>query len=258
MGGLLYKDYILIDRIGRIRLSWILGIVTVLFVILRVLFPGTGKVAEQFLAYSEDGVINLIDLCFFIFLAIFQCFFILFFEALVDKITDEENNIKKMYISSLPIKKNTFIASKYVFLLIVAYIMLSASVILGVSGIAFCKEGLISRSMNLLNSFHVSIVSFLIFISGMELPLYFLIGKEKARVVKGGILIVLVWALCGYFLFGNLEWLNDEFYINTLMAWLNKHETEFTILQSLSVPVVGLFYYVSYRFTSYVYEKKES
>ena len=78
MGGLLYKDYILIDRIGRIRLSWILGIVTVLFVILRVLFPGTGKVAEQFLAYSEDGVINLIDLCFFIFLAIFQCFFILF------------------------------------------------------------------------------------------------------------------------------------------------------------------------------------
>lgn len=258
MGGLLYKDFILIDRIGRLRMTWILGMITVLFVILRVLFPGTGKMAEQYLAYSEDGVINLIDLCFFIAMAIFQGLFIGFFEMLVDKISDEDgNHIRSMYTNSLPIKKSTFVASKYIILLIVAYVMLSISVVLGVSGVAFCKEGLIRNSMNMINSLVVSITSTLIFLSAIELPLYFLLGKEKARWVKAGVLIVLIWALCGYFMFGNLEWLNDGFYINTLMLWLKKYETEFMILQNLSIPMIGLFYYGSYRFTSYMYEKKE-
>lgn len=64
MGGLLYKDFVSVNRINKAKLTWILAVLTVLYIGLRIAFPGTAD-RNAFLVESEDGqIVNLVDTFF--------------------------------------------------------------------------------------------------------------------------------------------------------------------------------------------------
>lgn len=61
MGGLLYKDFVAAK--GK-KLVWILVIATIVFTVLRMLFPGTAAF-EDLVATTEDGkTVNMLDSLF--------------------------------------------------------------------------------------------------------------------------------------------------------------------------------------------------
>ena len=71
MGGLLYKDFVSVNRINKAKLTWILAALTVFYIGLRIAFPGTAD-RNAFLVESEDGqIVNLADTFFLTALGLF-------------------------------------------------------------------------------------------------------------------------------------------------------------------------------------------
>ena len=54
MGGLLYKDFVAVNRIGKVKVTWFFTILTLVFIVLRVAFPGTSNDVD-FLVTNEAG-----------------------------------------------------------------------------------------------------------------------------------------------------------------------------------------------------------
>ena len=115
MGGLLYKDFVAIR--GK-RFVWILILLTIIFTALRMIFPGT-TVFFGLGAVTENGVtVNLLDTYFLLgeFLMIWMgCYYT---NDLASKILqyDQKDKIRG-YLFSMPVKKSTYVASKYIFII---------------------------------------------------------------------------------------------------------------------------------------------
>ena len=122
MGGLLYKDFVYACRIKKVNLIWILAVSTVLFISFRILFPGNAGGEALMGAHGAGGKISLSDLVFVCIFATYilagmsfiNCFTVKIIEA------DEKNKIRE-YLSVMPFRKNTYVASKYIFTLIFEY-----------------------------------------------------------------------------------------------------------------------------------------
>lgn len=249
MGGLLYKDFVSIN--GK-KLVWILIIGTVLFFGLRVAFPGTMN-QEAFLTMTEDGQeMNLLDYLFF---SIFACCIIGILGLMngwVAKIVDGDTKNKiRGYISSLPLEKNAYIASKYLFIAISAYVFLSFEMMWGVICNAFCGEGVSSELMAAICSFIPPLICLVLLSAAIELPLFILLGVQKAKLIKIAVVMGIGFVIVGFLLFGNLNWISENFNILAFMNWYETHTFEVAFLTILSPVITLALYYVSYRITCF-------
>lgn len=256
MGGLLYKDFIAVNRIGKVRLTWLITAFVLIFCILRIAFPGT-KELQEFLVYGEDGSItaNLLD----VFFVMLYSFFIIMSMSLmsVGKImnNDEKNKIRN-YFDSMPIGKNTYVASKYVFMGIVAYIFISLENVLGIVCAAFCREGQLQDMTVMLNSFVVNIISIMLLLAAIEFPLYISAGKEAAMRVMVVFWTVIALAGTGFLMFGDLTAVSN-WDIRVFMDFVEKHAGGVLIFQALAPALVLGLYYVSYLMSCHLYHRKE-
>ena len=123
MGGLLYKDFVAVR--GK-RFIWILVLLTIIFVALRMIFPGN-TIFFDLGSVTENGVtVNLLDTYFLLgeFLVIWMgCYYT---NDLASKILqyDQKDKIRG-YLFSMPVKKSTYVAAKYIFIGITAYVFFS-------------------------------------------------------------------------------------------------------------------------------------
>ncbi|MBR6851391.1 MAG: ABC-2 transporter permease, partial [Lachnospiraceae bacterium] len=127
MGGLLYKDFVAIR--GK-KLIMITGIALVLFTILRVIFPGSREIPGV-MAKNDDGeVLNMIDA--FLWYGEFCVLMIGYGQVSASwyrtSELDEKNRVRN-YFSSLPLRKQTYVAEKYIFTAITAYVWFSVYMI---------------------------------------------------------------------------------------------------------------------------------
>ena len=257
MGGLLYKDFVSVNNLKKIKLTWIIGLYMVVFTVFRIIFPGT-NITPDLAIESKLGQENLIDL---LMLTLYACFVILCFyhiNSLTGRLLKSDNKNKiKGYIATMPFEKTTYVASKYVFIGIFCYAYISLSAILGLVCVAFCKEGYIINITNMLLSMIVILFSIVIFIAAIEIPFYMLFPEEIAKLIIVSFLTIIVFVALGYFMFGDLSAFGETFNLEKIMAWTSTHQNEIAVAQALAPAIVLLIYYLSYRITCHFYIKRE-
>lgn len=255
MGGLLYKDFIAVNRVGKVRLTGWITVYTLIFIFLRIVFPGTGEL-QGFMVTNEDGsIINVIDTFF---IMAYTCFIIMSMSLVsVGKImsNDEKNKIRS-YLDAMPLGKNTYVASKYVFIGISAYAFMSLDYVWGITCAAFCREGRLQDVAATLNSFVFIFISIMLLIASIELPLYISLGKEKAMRAMVVFWTVIAIIVIGFLMFGDLTVVSG-WDIMVLMDYIERHKNGVLIFQ-MSEPVIilGLFY-ISYLISCKLYCNKE-
>lgn len=256
MGGLLYKDFVSVNRINKVRLTWILTVVTVLYIALRIVFPGTADVQELLVENDEGQIVNIIDSFFLTALGLFIVGILGLMNGWTAKIieSDDKNKIRD-YISALPLGKNAYIASKYIFMAIAAYVFMSISYIWYISCMAFCREGMIADTVQIVGGFIPAFAGLSLLMAAIELPLFILFGKEKAMLIKVAFIMLIAFIIVGFLLFGDLSWIDRHFNIIAFAKWCEKHRMEVAVVTLLSPAFVLAFYYGSYRITCYFTEE---
>lgn len=259
MGGLMYKDFVAIK--GK-RICIILLSVITLLCILRVIFPGSMAEGLDLIAKSDAGTeINMLDIMFvtsYICIVVTMVCFIDIWCARLSEADASSVRIKN-YVSSLPVSANSYVASKYVFITIATYVLISLLSITGIVLAAFTEPG---RGLDLIRMCEVLVLpvtSLLILVASVELPLYILLGKEKGNLTKVAIALLLVFVLIGFMLFADISWLSEknEFLVR-FINWYMKYQTEITLASYLS-PVADLFiFYLSYRITVFFKARQEA
>lgn len=255
MGGLLYKDFVLIDRVGKLRVTWIVTALTLLYIVLRMAFPGTMENSDFIIIGAEGETVNLIDVFF---LVAFACQLIISLTLVSGtKImgSDEKNKIKE-YLSSTPIDQNAYVASKYIFIAAVAYVIFSLDYIWGVTCVAFCRDGQMQDMAITLTSFVLTAVSIVLLLAAFEIPLYIYFGKEKAMRVRVMFWTLLAFVAIGFLMFGDITAVSNLDLL-VIMEWVEKHNKGIVIFQNMAPVTVLIVYYLSYRFSGYLYHKKE-
>lgn len=250
MGGLLYKDFVSVNRINKAKLTWILAALTVLYIGLRIAFPGTAD-RNAFLVESEDGqIVNLVDTFFLTALGLFLVGTSALMNGWAARLveSDDKNKIRA-YISALPLDKNAYIASKYIFMAISAYVFMSVAYIWYIACLAFCREGTIADVTQMVGGTIPVFAGFTLLLAAIELPLFILFGKEKAMLIKVALIMSVAFAVIGFLLFGDLAWLARHFDMAAWAQWCEKHRMELLAVTMLSPVFVLALYYGSYRLT---------
>ncbi|MBD5494144.1 MAG: hypothetical protein HDR12_07160, partial [Lachnospiraceae bacterium] len=130
MAGLLYKDFIGIN--GK-RIVWILIGATLLFIILRLVFPGNvstvmgfgmveneaGELVEMTVGELRDSFLVMIPML------LIACGIALPSTWTTAICRNDEKNKTRQFTGVLPLDKNAYIASKYIFIGIAVYILFS-------------------------------------------------------------------------------------------------------------------------------------
>lgn len=245
MAGLLYKDFAAVR--GK-RVVLVLSVLTVLYVFLRMIFSGNGHFGDWGIIF--DGVAFLGEYSF-LWLGSY------YINSLGAKIIQsDEKNMIRSYLSSMPLKKETYVASKYIFVLITSYVVFSLYEIGHITCIACMGKTSIKNFSGLIAGFAVPFLCLVLLMSAIELPMFLLFGKAKTIMIKVGLVMFIAFLLLGYLLFGDLK-IFEHLDINTLLKWKEAHAFEITLLSILS-PVITLgLYYLSYRIAVRLFVKKE-
>lgn len=255
MGGLLYKDFVAIR--GK-KLITITGIALVIYTVLRVIFPGS-LVIPGFTATNDNGeVVSMFDVLFW-----YGEFIVLI--AGCGQVNaswyrssepDEKKRVRN-YLSALPLCKQTYVAEKYIFTAITAYVCYSVYMIWHIVFSAFTAEGF--RGMNLFSlvaGMAMPLFCFALLQAAVNIPMLLLIGREKTKLILTGIVMAICMFLLGFVLFENVQALAN-WDVDAFMTWVKAHEFDLLLFTVVS-PVITLgLYYLSYRITVSLWIRKE-
>lgn len=160
------------------------------------------------------------------------------------------------YLLSLPVDKKEYLASKYVYFLIVSYLVLSWGILLAYIPLPVVElEGILMMisAIQLIGPFCV--YAMLIF-AAIAFPLYILYGRKKGDMIFSAICIILCIGFFIWLLFGDTSGLtNMDFEV--YMKKLEANEDKLFLLHTAIPVVTGILYYLSYRITSVIYARKE-
>lgn len=256
MGGMLYKDFLAVK--GK-KVLIIVLVCTLLFIALRLALPGadmvkTGEAGEE--TSFADG--NMIDAFLWTVPFLFALAGIglpaVWIKSLVAQ--DEKNKIRA-FTKSLPFGKNTYIASKYIFLAIAVYAAMSMEMIW--CEIFFSRSGDNSFTdiVKTLQSFLIILSSASLLIAGIELPFFLTLGSKKATGVKSAILEILFLFVIGWFFFGNLD-IFEKIDLFNMIEWTNTHGFEINMMIVLCPVIASVLYFLSYKLTCAINRNREA
>ena len=254
MGGLLYKDFVSVNNLGKFKMTWIMVIVMIAFITLRILFPGTADF-EEFILIGENGeTVSFLDILFMMGFA--GVLISLLLQISAGKIMEKDVKGKiNDYISTMPFDKKTYIASKYIFIGIEAYVIMSITFILGTTCTAFCREGHIQDQSDMLCSLIIPMTGLVLIFASIEFPLIISLGKEAATRVTTVLWTIVAFIALGYLMFGDLK-VFENININSLLDYIDEHKIGIMIFESVCPAIVLVLYYLSYRLSSFLYNRK--
>lgn len=239
MLGLLYKDYIAVK--GKTFLMLLFGQFTV-FTLLRFI-----------VADNEEFDVMALALMFVIY-TVLVC--MISWQYAMSLIKADEGKKQKLYFLSLPVEKRQYVLSKYLFLGIAFYLLQSVFIFqLQVGSVNLVAED----AKKLLSSIQAAMPAFFslcMLICALDLMFYFGLGVDRAKNLLNGLLFLLLFVVIVYFLFGDLS-LVEHFDIISLMTYLQKHVEVMYAVQILFPVVAMLAYYISYRISVKLFERRE-
>ena len=255
----MYKDFVAIK--GK-RICIILLSAIALLCILRVIFPGSMAEGMDLVLKDVAGTeINGLDIMFVTAYYSIVLTMVCFIDTWCARLSEVDASCARIknYVSSLPVSANSYVASKYVFITIATYVLISLLSITGIILAAFTEPG---RGLDLIRMCEVLVLpvtSLLILVASVELPLYILLGREKGNLTKVALILLFVFIIIGIMLFADVSWLSErqEFLVRFL-NWYTKYQTEITLASYLS-PIVDLvIFYLSYRITVFFKARQEA
>ena len=255
----MYKDFVAIKgkRICIILLSFI-----ALLCILRVIFPGSMAEGLGMIAENDQGIkVNTLDLMFVMPYICIIFSIVCFIDIWCSRLSEADESCSRIrnYVSSLPVSANSYVASKYVFITIATYVLISLLSITGIVLAAFAEEGFVLDIIRMFELMVLPVTSLLILIASIELPLYILIRREKGNLVKVAIALLLVFVLIGFMLFADMSWLSEKgtFFVK-FFNWYMKNQTEIALASYLSPVIDLILFYLSYRITVFFKARQEA
>jgi len=255
----MYKDFVAIKgkRICIILLSFI-----ALLCILRVIFPGSMAEGLGMIAENDQGIkVNTLDLMFVMPYICIIFSIVCFIDIWCSRLSEADESCSRIrnYVSSLPVTANSYVASKYVFITIATYVLISLLSITGIVLAAFTEPGQGLDLIRMCEVLVLPVTSLLILVASLELPLYILLGREKGNLVKVAIVLLLVFVLIGFMLFADVSWLSEkETFLVRFINWYMKYQTEITLASYLSPVADLLIFYLSYRITVFFKARQEA
>ncbi len=246
MGGLLYKDYV--SSKGKIQVFTILIFVG-LFVAMRLCVRSNGWFdAFNLIVENEDG--SIVDVSDILAVMVLGSLLVLFFQLInqmIPAIVEDDRKYKMInYIQSLPVDRNTYLASKYVYILIWDYVILSVYFITSIICKAFCSEGIMLELALSLDQFALMFACFILFCAAVELPLMLCLGKAKTMFILTMILMAFALCIIGYLLFGDISIFSRIDY-RSIIGFFKKYADVIAVINFLSPVIVLLIYYGSYK-----------
>ncbi|MBO5284186.1 MAG: ABC-2 transporter permease [Lachnospiraceae bacterium] len=238
MTGLLYKDFVAVHGKGIAA-----GLLLVTLALLTM--PVWNR--------SEEGILTAaaIVICISLLLPLAVP---LYLETAV--FTADEGKKKKAWLGSLPVAPKQYIASKYLFVGIAYYVVLSVTAIWG-SWMRSAVEQVFQEfpPMELFGLIPLYLCACLL-LSALELPFLAIWGVRAVNALKQGILLLLFFLIVTYLLFGDLHVL-DRYSIKGLVTWLQEHQGMAMALQTFSPVAAVLLFYLSYRVAGALSGRKE-
>ncbi len=247
MGGLLYKDFV---AVKAKKVMLVLFVLTLLFLALRFMLPGSE------LSGSNDFTGDM-------FLWQMPCLLAVagigFPNGILIKaiVAGDENNKIKAFTKSLPLGKNTYIASKYIFMGITCYAFMSLEMIWCIIYSCNAGDNSFYDLIQLLMSFIIIFASVSLVVSGIELPFFITLGVKKASTVKAVIMEIVFLLVIAFMFFGDLDKLGGIDLFNFVMN-AKEHEFEIDLEMVLSPVIAVLLYYLSYKLTCALNRNREA
>lgn len=240
MAGLLYKDFVGIK--GKMTVI-LFSLATMIFLAARIIFPGVTDVVS-------DGEVNDIILMLCVLMLIFVGFFMISSWTVAICRNDEKCKARQ-FVNALPLAKNSYIASKYIFIAIAVYVIFSLEQIWTIIFSGMAGENGIASLATTAGMFLTSISSASMLLAAIELPFYFTFGVKKGSAIKVAILCILFFAVAYYMMFGDLS-IIENWDIYVLVEWTQNHMTFMSFLSVFSPIVVLAIYWISYRLTCWI------
>ena len=171
-------------------------------------------------------------------------------------IAADETKNAKLYLLSLPVSSKDYIASKYWFMLIGHYIVLSVSMFWSITyQIQVVDEWMNELVVNII-SLLPPIICGSICLVAIELPFFVLAGSKKGEMIKTAILLMMMLGIFVFLLFGDLTIL-DALDLKKFFEYIEEHIDVLFKIQ-IFAPVISLIlYYCSYVITCNIFERRE-
>lgn len=238
MAGLLYKDFVAIR--GKIYVICAVAAMLVTW-ILRLMIQ-TDEAEYLLVMYA---------VCFVIIL-----YFMIGNKMQADLMQVDEAKKQKQYCISLPVSKKEYVAEKYVFMLLVFYFEQSFCVLLGNIMMLDCLTTVGEQLISIVMAVLPIITGGMMLVCAIELPFYIAFGHKKGNLVKQVLLEAFFAVLIVYMMFGDLT-IFKNISIDWFVNWSESHQDVLSALH-VFVPVIVLgLYYLSYRISCVLYERRE-
>ena len=261
MAGLLYKDFVGIK--GR-RIVLLLAGFTVLFLILRFLFPGNvdavmsgvmteneaGELVGLTVGDFRDSLLVMLPMLFIV------CSFFLPSTWTAAICRHDEKNKTRQYTRTLPLDKNAYIASKYLFIGIAVYIIFSLLNIWVIIFDSVAGDNNSAKCLLLLSQFLMAFCGLSLVVASIELPFFITFGVKKGMLLKTAILEIAAFLVMAYLFFGNLK-IFENFNIYAFLNWCESHLAASTFISVLSPVAELLIFWLSYRITCRINRNRE-
>lgn len=261
MAGLLYKDFI---KIKGMKIIWILLVCTVLFTVLRLAFPGNVDTPVPGIMV-EDKTEELIQITagelrdsLFIMLPLLliACSLVLPSTWTSAICMDDEKNQTRQFIRALPLDKNAYIASKYIFIAVAVYVLFSIETawIIIFNSVAGNNE--CSKLMAAVSQLLAVFSGFSLLLASIELPFFLTFGVKKGKLLKAAAIEALAFLAIAYLFFGNLK-IFENFNIIAFADWCKEHLVIVALI-SVIFPIVDIvIYWLSYRAACRINQSRE-
>lgn len=174
----------------------------------------------------------------------------------VDLMQVDERKKQKQYCISLPVSKKQYVAEKYVFMLLTFYFIQAFCSILCNILIIDCRTVACEQLLTVIAGLVPVLTCIMMFVNALELPFFVGLGYKKGNVLKQGIVVGASLAILVYLMFGNLE-IFENFSVDSMVQWVQKHQAAMTALQMFAPCVVLIIYYISYRISCALFERRE-
>ena len=254
MAGLLYKDFA--------SIKWKLIVIIVVILTIALLGLRIGAAIATGMGASTDTLFLLqifpvVELpCMFLVFA----FYINSFPCKI--IEDEKKNKINDYLGSLPISDDKYVLSKYLFVGISVYFAFSVETMWGViiqSFIDSSTELMVAAKDLVLVMISIAypLAIWCLFMAAIELPMIFVLGTARMQSVKNVFMEFLGVAVFAFLLFADREWFNEHLSIEAIYNWMETHQFELVVLQIFSICIVLGLFYLSYKLTCKMINKRK-
>ena len=255
MKGLLYKDFVALR--GK-RFCVVLSVLTALLLLVRFALSEYVLGDAGFLITEGEEQVFFPDYIVLYFPAFFPILMGGFIPRwMMESVRCDEQSRRRGYLASLPVSKREYVASKYVLMGILLYVLYSLSMVWSIvaGGLAMQTDRFINL-IHMIEYLSLILFVFLLFVCAIELPLLLLLGAERVHMAEVGFFLTLGLLAVWYALFGDLNVISN-LDIDRILAAAERHTFELMALFVGSPILVLGFYYLSFRLTAALYERKE-